>query len=442
MPRRGKKMSYAEKLACMERVKAKESDQRIAQQTGWSIWTVRKWRRAYQKQGESGLAPLMGRPKGGILSSYSAELRTELSRMRQVHPGWGPITLITELANLPDYLGKPVPSRARVAAFLKDKQWVRHYERHGGLPQPPPAVVQHAHEEWEMDAQGRQAVAGIGEVSVINILDVVSRLKVESYPQLWGSGLSWQDYQLVLRYAFLNYGMPQRITLDHDSAFFDNTSLSPYPSHLHLWLVGLGIEVSFIKKRPPLEHALIERTHQTMTAQGITGQNWPNQAGLWHGLAQRRQFLNTRYPSRALHYQAPLQAFPQAAHSGRAYRPEWETDLLDLPRLYTWLTQGKWFRTTNLHGEFWLGLQRYNAGRANANTTLEIIFDPLTQEFVAKRVATDQPRRFAAKGLSKADLMGEFAPFSRLPAFQLLLPFGRDVWRTNVLMQWRTGTTF
>ncbi len=42
MPRRGKKMSYAEKLACMKQVKAKESGQQIAQQTGWSIWTVRK----------------------------------------------------------------------------------------------------------------------------------------------------------------------------------------------------------------------------------------------------------------------------------------------------------------------------------------------------------------------------------------------------------------
>ena len=293
-----------------------------------------------------------------------------------------------------------------------------------------------------MDAQGRQAVAGIGEVSVINILDVVSRLKVESYPQVWGMGLSWQDYQLVLRYAFLNYGMPQRITLDHDSAFFDNTSLSPYPSRLHLWLVSLGIEVAFIKKRPPLEHALIERTHQTITAQAITGQNWPTQADLWHGLAQRRQFLNTRYPSRALHYQAPLQAFPQAAHSGRAYRPEWEADLLELPRLYTWLAQGRWFRTTNLHGEFWLGLQRYNAGRTHASTTLEIIFDPLTQQFVAKRVGTDQTRRFAAKGLTKVDLMGEFTSFSRLPAYQLLLPFDPDVWRINLLMQWQSGTTF
>lgn len=71
-----------------------------------------------------------------------------------------------------------------------------------------------------------------------------------------------QRYQRVLRWAFVRYGLPEHISLDHDSA-------SPFPSLLHLWLIGLGVQVRFIHKRPPLEHSRIERHHQTIARQAF-----------------------------------------------------------------------------------------------------------------------------------------------------------------------------
>lgn len=442
MPRRGKRMDYAEKIVCLQLIQAGQSDGQIAQQTGWSRWTIRKWRRAYRKQGEAGFAPAMGRPKQGTLGTFPADLRNELDQMRREHMGWGPITLLEELTLRPAHFGQSLPSRARVAAFLKENNLVRRYERHGGVRQGGPDPALQSHDVWEMDAQGRQKVTGLGQVSVVNIQDVVSRLKVASYPQLWGKGLTWQDYQLVLRWAFLHYGLPKWISLDHDSAFYDNTSLSPYPSRLQLWLVGLGVQVSFIDKPPPQRHALIERNHQTISAQALIDQPWKQTRALWAELDRRRDFLNEVYPSRALHYRAPLEAYPQAAHSGRSYRPEWEADLLDLQRVYDFLAPGRWFRETNLHGEFWLGMQRYNAGRACARTTQELHFDPVSLEITAKPVGTERIQHFAAKGLTKMDLMGELAPFIRLPTYQLALPFTLEDWRQIQYAQLRRGTTF
>lgn len=442
MARRGKRISYSERLACGQQAAAGKTDPQIAHESGWSLWTVRKWRRVFQKQGQAGLAPAMGRPKKGTLSTYPVDLRTTLENMRRDHPGWGPITLLEEMALLPECFGQILPSRARVAAFLKEQRLVRRYERHASLPQPASELATQVHDEWEMDAQGRQRVAGLGLVSVVNIMDVVSRLKVESFPQLWKQGLTWQDYQLALRCAFLQYGLPERISLDHDSAFFDNTSLSPYPSHLHLWLIALGVAVFFIEKPPPLQHALIERTHQIITAQALTGQTFRCQNDLWQGIHQRREFLNQMYPSRALHYQAPLEAYPQAIHSGRAYRPEWEEELLDLNRVYDLLAQGQWFRETSCHGEFWLGMQRYNAGRACAKSTMEIRFDHTRLEFICQKVGTQPTIRFAAKGLRKADLMGELAPYARMPTYQLALPFSRQDWRLLRQVSLWSGTTY
>jgi hypothetical protein len=93
-----------------------------------------------------------------------------------------------------------------------------------------------------------------------------------------------------------------------------------------------------------------------------------------------------------------------------------------------------------LHGEFWLGLQRYNAGILAARTTQEVSFDPHTLEFITKTVGTNQTRRFVTKGLSKTDLMGELASFSNLPSYQLALPFTPDAWRQNHLAQLARGT--
>ncbi len=442
MPRHGKIMTYAERLACADKTAAGQTDAEIAQRLGWSKWTVRKWRRAHQKNGETGLLSRMGRPRGGPLSTFALEVRDELENMRRTHPGWGPVTLVEELTGDPRFFGLRLPGRAQIAAFLKAKDLARPYQRRAGLPPAKAPKAQQVHEEWEMDAQGAQCVGSLGPVSVVNLLDVVSHLKIGSYPHLGTRGLDGKDYQFVLRVAFLDYGLPVRISLDHDSAFFDNTSTSPYPSRLHLWLTALDVHVVFIQKAPPLEHAKIERNHQTMSAQAITGQNWTDLTTLWQGLSRRREFLNTRYPSRTLHYQAPLEAYPQAAHSGRPYRPEWEEQMLDLRRVYTLLAQGRWFRETSCHGEFWLGLQRYNAGRKCAKSTLEITFDPVRLEFVSQKLGTEEVRRFEAKGLTKTNLMGELIPLTRFPAYQLALPFSRHEWRTMELSRMMGGTTF
>ena len=114
-----------------------------------------------------------------------------------------------------------------------------------------------------MDAQGIMRVHGVGKVSLITIVDVVSRLKAESYPSLETTNPALPDYQLSLRRAFL--------TLDHGTVFYDNTTPSPYLTRLHLWLLALGVQVRFTRKRCPTDHAVIERTHQTMTAQALPG---------------------------------------------------------------------------------------------------------------------------------------------------------------------------
>jgi len=441
MAPKGRTTSLAERVEIGERWESGQKDPKIAAVMGLSVWTVRKWRRRYKKEGRVGLISRMGRPSTGSLGQFPLKIHDAIREMREKHPGWGPLTIRTELEGDRRFAGLRLPSRPRIAAFLKQEGSTRKYERHSELPQAQAVNPQRAHEQWEMDAQGVVRVSGLGSVSVINISDLFSRVKVDSFPCLGTSHPNTQDYQLVLRRAFVNYGLPERISLDHDSVFYDNASPSPFPSTIHLWLIALGIDVRFIAKPPPAEHSVIERSHQTVSQQAIAGQTFTDNSALQASLTARLDFLNTRFPSRSLDGQAPLTAHPEAQHSGRLYRLEWEETMLNLQRVYEYLAQSRWFRRVSALGQFSLGARRYGLGKDFAKQTLEITFNPQTQELICLTDDDQQEIHLPIQELTKSALMGELSPLVSQPVYQLALPFSPAAWREMMLASDLTGTT-
>lgn len=433
---------YSERVEIAELVTSGERDPEIARYMCYSISTVRKWRRRFQRMGHAGLTSIIGRPKTGPLGHFPAEIAKEVLSMRQEHPGWGPLTILVELRKDNRFAGLTLPCRSRIAAYLKQKGKVKHYERHQKMPEPAPKVVTRAHQEWELDAIGKVVFGGLGNGCIINILDVASLVKVDSLPCLRSVHANTLDYQLLLRRAFVSYGLPEQISFDHDAVFYDNQTSSPFPTLLHLWLIGLGVGVRFIHKTPPEEHARIERHHQTITNQAILGQSFRDQNAIQQGLTERLHFLNSEFPCQSLGGQAPLTACPQAQTTLRPYRLEWEKDSLDMQRIYAFLAKGKWIRWTSTVGMFSLGSQRYNARTKYANQNLTITFDPQIQEFCCLPEKEMPSFYLAPKGLTKEALMGELDPLMAVPAYQLALPFSPQAWRQNILCLDLGVTTF
>ena len=438
---RGHTTSIPERVEIGERWKAGQTDPQIAHAMQRPLATIRKWRRRYQRQGRAGLTSQIGRPKSGPLAQFSSALMEVIADLRQTHPGWGPLTILTELRKDPRFAGKGLPSRSCIAAYLKARDWVRAYQRSQELPEPQPQRVERAHQEWELDAQGTIQVQGLGGVSLLTIEDVFSHLKVASLACLHKTHANTPDHQLVLRRAFVEFVLPEQISLDHDSVFYDNRCGSPFPTLLHLWLIALGIQVRFIHLPPPREHARIERAHQTLTRQAVTGQSFQKVADLQNQLDTRRSFLNEDYPCYPLQGQPPLKAFPQARTTLRPYRLEWEKELLEMQQVYAYLAQSRWFRTTSKVGMFTLGDQRYNARTKLAGQTLEITFDPHTCDLICLPEKPSQTFRLKIKGLTKETLMGELDPLISLPAYQLALPLSPQTWREVLLCQTLADTT-
>ncbi len=421
-------------------------DSQIAAEIGWKVRTVRKWRQRAQQNGRKGLASKMGRPPTGALSSYPIQLRETLRAWREAHPGWGPKTLRAELKADERFEGQRLPVLSSIAEFLKEHEMTRPYERHSELPQPARRVSSAPHERWEMDSRGQERVPDVGIIALINLIDDLSKAKIRSYPCVVGQKRTTrrprtEDYQLVLRMSFTEWGLPDRIGVDHDSVFYDNTCKSPFPTRFHLWLLALDVDLAFGRPGQPTDQATVERSHQTWAWQALVGQVFSKWDQLHAYLEQRRDFLNHRLPCSTLGELPPLVACPEALQPRRLYRPEWEVELLDLSRIYAYLAKGQWFRQVSQVGTISLGQQIYGLGVAWKREQVDITFDPTDEHLVCRSADGEREKRLPLKGISVTGLMGEMGPLVNLDHFQLALPFTWDEWRVTRLCQTLGGTT-
>jgi hypothetical protein len=400
------------------------------------MWTVRKWRRR-GKQGRKALASAMGRPASGALSTYPVLIRETLRAWRRAHPGWGAKTLRAELEADERFKGLELPGHRTMARFLNQEGFTRSYEKHSALPPSSRSVAQAPHQAWEMDGRGHEYISDVGVVTLIDLNDRFSRVRLLSYPCLLGKARrerapATEDYQLVLRLAFADWGLPDYIAVDHDSVFYDNATKSPFPTRLHLWLLALGVSLTFGRMGRATDQGLTECSHQLWEKQVLLGQSFTGWSELYHTLRRRRDFLNTRLPCASMGNVPPLVACPDAQIPRRPYRPEWEAQLLALSGVYAYLAKGRWFRKVSKDGTVSLGSQVYILGRAwtkKKQQQVEITFDPSGCQLLFRSEDGEQTKKLDIKGITPQTLMGEMGPLVGLPAFQLALPLAWDAWR-------------
>lgn len=435
-----------ERVKIVEWSAAGEPTWRIARELGWSMSTIRKWRLRGQKEGRAGLVSYMGRPRRGALSSYPEAIGNVLSGWRQAHPGWGPKTLRTELEQDERFAAEKLPSLAAIGRFLKEQGFTQFYEKHSDLPQTEAESPGEPHDVWELDARGHEYVPDVGVVSLVQVNDRHSHIRLLSYPCWLGDKrmqrrANTSDYQTVLRLAFADWGLPKSLQVDHESVFYDNTSKSPFPTRFQLWLLALGVSLQFGRVGCPTDQGMTERSHQLWYKQVLQGATFNNWDALYMKLRERRDFLNCHLPCASLNQQPPLRVFPDAHHSSRNYRPEWEHDMLDLDRIYAYLAEGRWFRKISDNGTFSLGAQVYYVGQQWKHRQAEITFQPDSKYLSLFDEAGKPITQLPLKGLSVEYLQGELSQVLALPAFQLCLPFSWNDQRLLRLYEMALDTT-
>ena len=407
-----KPLTQAEKAYLRRRKQEGATHQEIAEELNCSPETVKKWW-GYERQGT---APQpRGRPKQGALSTYGEQIRETAVRLKRAHPHWGPVTVNLKLQAELNLAAEELPSPARLGALFKEEcpEAVNAYQSRQ-YPEEPPSPVSQPHQRWQMDGKEKVIVGENGErvTTVQDVVDPYSGVFIASEAVETTTAKGWRkltlgEVQTILRAAFSQWGLPQQLQTDREVLYVGSADRS-FPSLFTLWLTGLGIEHVLSRAKRPTDQAHVERAHRTLGDLVWKDTAYPTISTLQTDLDEARLLLNEQYPSRARHCQGqpPLQAHPQARHSGRSFHPLIETELFDLDRVDAWLAQQVWTRTVSETGTVSVAAHRYGLGRSLAGQTISLTFLPDTRSFRFATAEGEEITILPARGLDLEDILG------------------------------------
>lgn len=312
----------------------------------------------------------------GACGSFSQEVLKQALHAKKLYPARGAVSIRVDLED--DLApGTRIPSPASLTRLFRGLEQTQRYEPNRPLPIKA-VVARAAHDLWQIDDMGAERYAGLGYIGLLNVKDVYSRVhtgcKVERYKHNL-SHCTTKAYVQMLRIAFRAHGLPKAIQSDRGSIFCENTTKSPFPTILHLWLQGLGVGLRHARRHTPTDQAVIERTHQTMHKQLQRTIEYASLEELQHMADSRRCKLNQRIPCTTLGC-PPLVFQPNAKHSGRQFNPTQEEQLYQIENVCALLAPMEWFRKVSKVKTFALGKQIYYHPSLLTGIQIKIQFDP------------------------------------------------------------------
>jgi hypothetical protein len=203
----------------------------------------------------------------------------------------------------------------------------------------------------------------------------------------------------MLRAAFTQWGLPDRIRLDNGHPW---GSWNDLPRALPLWLIGLGVDLIWNDPRCPEENGKVERT------QGVT-QQWaePPRCSDRTQLASRLQWAiqmqREVYP--AIQGQTRLEAHPALAQRRRPYTRAKEERLWQLSRVDAFLSRGVWRRLVSETGQISVYNRNYRVGRNHAGQEVSVRFDAGLRQWVVQDAGGDELARHQAEQLTYERIM-------------------------------------
>jgi transposase len=140
--------SRAERQEIVRRTAAGDSAPAIAASLGRSVRTVTRWRSAYRRAGDAGLAYHSRRPHTDPPHTTPPDVVARIGAIREAHPGWGARLVRRQL--LLDGV-RPLPCERTVQAWLTRLGWPPVRTRHKPLGFPQPAPPPRDDTVWEVD---------------------------------------------------------------------------------------------------------------------------------------------------------------------------------------------------------------------------------------------------------------------------------------------------
>ena len=265
----------------------------LCRRFGISPQTAYKWLKRYEAHGQPGLQEKSRKPATSPKLTTAA-LEVQVVALRQDHPAWGGRTISSLL-------------KKQVAPSTVTNILHRH-----GLIQPSQkeqeAKLRFEHEApndlWQMDFKGHFPTQE-GRCHPLTILDDHSRFNLAIQACDNERGATVKEKMIEV---FQRFGLPARINVDNGPPWGSPRNPGEI-TELSIWLIRLGIRISFSRPYHPQTNGKIERFHRSLKAEVLEGRNFSTTREAQKAFDQWREIYNLQRPHQALDYKVPMDRY-------------------------------------------------------------------------------------------------------------------------------------
>lgn len=276
----------------------------LARRFGISRKTAYKWlARAAAHE------PLTDRSRRPIASPTRTDsvMTQTVVELRRAHPCWGGRKLQQVLIDR-GYANVPAPST--ITHIL---------HRHGLIPERTAGHQgtwqRFEHDApnalWQMDFKGTVEI-GTGRCDPLTVLDDHSRYNLVLHAT---RNKRSTTVQAILTDTFRRHGLPVRMNMDNGGPWGSPRGDSRGLTELSIWLVRLGIQVSFSRPAHPQTNGKEERFHRSLQAEVINGRLFADKADMQYAFDHWRDIYNTVRPHQGIGMVTPSARYRPSPHS-------------------------------------------------------------------------------------------------------------------------------
>ena len=262
----------------------------ISRKTGY------KWLQRYKATGKTEDQPK--RPLSSPRQTHGLMVE-QILKVRSKHPTWGARKIRASLlrAGL-----EGVPASSAIHKVLQREGCIQpHQATNNHFQRFEHAAPNHL---WQMDFKGHFAFAK-GRCHPLTILDDHSRFSIKLAACLDEKG---ETVKPLLVEAFRTYGLPERINVDNGQPWGGMAEHARY-TRLSVWLMRLGIEVSYSRPYHPQTNGKDERFHRTLKQEVLQARYFRDLLHIQETFDEWRNVYNLERPHEGINMQVPADRY-------------------------------------------------------------------------------------------------------------------------------------
>jgi transposase InsO family protein len=278
---------------------------KISRKTGYKLL------KRYQEEGEKGLLERSKKPHSSLYKTDES-IEEKVTQLRQKRPSWGGRKIRGWLLNHEE---KGIPAASTITDILRRHGYI-HEEDSKKREKFKRFEHEAANDLWQIDFKGHFEMRQ-GRCHALTILDDHSRFSIALKGCQDERGKTIKPHFIK---AFEEYGLPWRINFDNGSPW-SGGSQSRY-TEFSIWLMRLGIRVSFSRPRHPQTNGKDERFHRTLKNELLRYHYFWNISEAQRYFDDWRKDYNYERPHEALSMKPPISRYHVSKRKYPAYLPE------------------------------------------------------------------------------------------------------------------------